>query len=325
MNTFNSSFVTEMTKLAQPGSGMSPLAKALALGGAGVGAYGLYKAHAANQAAQQAAAAAAASKSRMKTLLGLGLLGSGAAAAHHFGLDAGILEKLKGLKSLFGGGAAEAASAAPAAVAPAAMAPIEAYSSPIGPELPKLTALDKFVNLAKQKMNAGIEATKAGKEYGEVRKAFGIPALDVEGGPNQYGATEANKNFLYNKATGKMLYNEPGMVSTKERIITSPGGENFVVPNRPYAGLPAAEQFRALQNNLGIPIGADGSVNPAVLAKMSPEAKEALLKDIKEIKTIGAYQNMPIRPSAITPPDLSPSKFGPKYTPAGIGPRIGIN
>ena len=306
MNSFNRSFVAEFIKLAE-----IPMME--------------------QRAAEQAAAARAAASSRNKKLFGLGLLGGGAAAAHHFGLDAGIMEKLKGL---FGSKAqvaaeptqvaAEPIHAYPSPIGPEE-APIEAYSSPIGPELPKPISLDKYVNLAKQKMNAGIDAVKAGKEYGEVSKAFGIPALDVEGGPNQYGSMEGNKNFLYDKVTGKMLYDEPGMVASKERIITSPGGDRFVVPNRPYAGLPAADQFRALQNHMGIPIGADGSVNPAVLAKMSPEAKEALLKNIKEIKTIGDYQNMPIRPSAITPPDLSPSKFGPKYTPAGIGPRIGIN
>jgi hypothetical protein len=111
MNSFNNSFVSEMTKLAQPGSGVSPLSKALALGGAGVGAYGLYKAHAANQAAQQAAAAAQqAASSRRRNLLALGLIGGGAVAANHFGLDAGIIEKLKGL---FGGGAAPAEAANP--------------------------------------------------------------------------------------------------------------------------------------------------------------------------------------------------------------------
>jgi hypothetical protein len=103
MNSFNNSFVSEMTKLAKSGSGMSSLAKALAVGGAGAGAYGLYKAHAANQAAQAAQAAAAAQQSassRRRNLLGLGLLGllgGGAAAAHHSGLDASIMEKIKGL------------------------------------------------------------------------------------------------------------------------------------------------------------------------------------------------------------------------------------
>lgn len=232
MNTFNSSFVTEMTKLAQPGSGMSPLAKALALGGAGVGAYGLYKAHAANQAAQQAAAAAAASKSRMKTLLGLGVLGSGAAAAHHFGLDAGILEKVKGL---FGGGAAEAASAAPAAAAaaPAAAAAVpEAAANPLMSAMKGgNTVLSKIIEKAKAghftapdytEMPATPEATQHGvdglKYHGETGDVF-FPQKGLN--PGQAGVPGMSQ-YYYGADPSNPMMPSPTQIEAGNKFLLDP-------------------------------------------------------------------------------------------------------
>ncbi|NBO53053.1 MAG: hypothetical protein EBU84_00345 [Actinobacteria bacterium] len=127
MNSFNESFVTELTKIAQSGSSTSNLAKLLALGGLGYGGYKMYQA---NQANQAAAAAQAARSARNKRLLGLGLGAGALGAAHHFGLDSSILEKLKGL---FGGGAAEAAAAkaAPAAAQAAAAVPVAEAANPL--------------------------------------------------------------------------------------------------------------------------------------------------------------------------------------------------
>ena len=229
MNTFNSSFVTEMTKLAQPGSGMSPLAKALALGGVGAGAYGLYKAHAANQAAQQAAAAAAASKSRMKTLLGLGLLGSGAAAAHHFGLDAGILEKLKGLKSLFGGGAAEAASAAPAAAT--AVAPEAAANPLVSAMTGGKTVLSKIIDKAKaghftapnyaempatpQAIQHGVDGLKYHGETGDV--FFPQKALL----PGQAGV-KGMSQYYYGADPSNPLMPSPAQIEAGNKFVLDP-------------------------------------------------------------------------------------------------------
>jgi hypothetical protein len=227
MNTFNSSFVTEMTKLAQPGSGMSPLAKALALGGAGVGAYGLYKAHAANQAAQQAAAAAAASKSRMKTLLGLGLLGGGAAAAHHFGLDAGILEKLKGL---FGGGAAEAASAAPAAAATAA-APEAAANPLMSAAKGGKTILSNIIEKAKAghftapdyaEMPATPQAIQHGvdglKYHGETGDVF-FPQKGLL--PGQAG-TPGMSQYYYGADPSNPLMPSPAQIEAGNKFVLDP-------------------------------------------------------------------------------------------------------
>jgi hypothetical protein len=122
MDSFNKSFVTELTKIAQSGSSTSNLAKLLALGGLGYGGYKMYQANQANKAqvaemralgnlgyqlATAAQAARSARNARNKRLLGLGLGAGALGAAHHFGLDSSILEKVKGL---FGGGAAEAAN-----------------------------------------------------------------------------------------------------------------------------------------------------------------------------------------------------------------------
>lgn len=117
MNSFERSFMEEIVKIAaeqeapaENSSKLKNLMKLLAAGGLGYGAYRMYQGHKDNQARQAALMQAMANQSanRKKMLLG-GALGAGAlGAAHHFGLDASIMEKLKNsamlekMKGLFG-------------------------------------------------------------------------------------------------------------------------------------------------------------------------------------------------------------------------------
>lgn len=120
MNSFENAFFGEFLKFAEESaqapaqnnsSKLKNILKVLAAGGLGYGAYKMYQGNQAEKARQMALAAelAAQSSRKKKALIGGALGAVGLGAAHHFGLDEGLIEKIKGspvlekVKGLFGG------------------------------------------------------------------------------------------------------------------------------------------------------------------------------------------------------------------------------
>lgn len=104
MDSFERSFIEELEKVAAEeapakSNNMANLLKVLAAGGLGYAGYKAYKGHQDSKAREAALLQQMAENSaRNKRMLVGGALGAGAlGAAHHFGLDESIFEKLKGL------------------------------------------------------------------------------------------------------------------------------------------------------------------------------------------------------------------------------------